>query len=348
MSWHRHPASRTLSLLLSPVPGLALPYRISYPRPSPPPFLCPSRARNRSPSLIVRLLSYREIAESGVKFPFLLSCRSRGAKTGVLIEKVKVIKKVERSGGGDKREEDGRGEEGRNDARRVRKRSIFLCAILPWIYTRAASPFSLFLPLYLVAFLAPFRTLASSLSLSLFSTFPRHTRAGVQWLFTKRSWLRSSRFNRPPSRRDTKKRRRGEKEPERYHSCKHEWHAIETDVSTDSLSWTKVTWNLRDNSPYKTTSRSSFLGVLSWYIGRILESLNKRNGAETRRFSRRRLELLRPVSFAPPHRAFSARVHLHLDLRTAWNSPRGRRLFALRDARVFDVRSRYRSRVVAS
>jgi len=66
-----------------------------------------------------------------VKFLFLLSCRSRGAKTGVLIEKVKVIKKVERSGGGDKREEDGRGEEGRNDARRVRKRSIFLCAILP-------------------------------------------------------------------------------------------------------------------------------------------------------------------------------------------------------------------------
>lgn len=63
-----------------------------------------------------------------MKFPFLLFYRANG---GVLIEKVKVIKKVEKCGGGDKREEDGK-EEGGNDARRVRKREhFFLCAIFP-------------------------------------------------------------------------------------------------------------------------------------------------------------------------------------------------------------------------
>lgn len=120
----------------------------------------------------------------------------------------------------------------------------------------------------------------------------------MQWLFTKRSWPRSSRFNRPPSRqqsqsrpsreRDTKKDAK-ERKFERYVSATTNNVPLRLTLRNFRIfSWiTKLTWKvaLRGRlSPYKATSRPSSITRLV-ASGRVsshrLQEQEERN--ETRR-----------------------------------------------------------------
>lgn len=139
-------------------------------------------------------------------------------------------------------------------------------------------------------------------------------------------------------------------------------HVSTSDVSIDSLLWiTKLTWNLRHKltvQNYVSFIVSSRLVLIHRSHSRIFEQ-EERSGNET-------LFATSGTSPSRQDRAFSllyvrastpnllykiAGIHLFLD---SENSPRERhrgpeqRLFVLRDTRVFDVRSRYWPRVVAS